>query len=357
MKILDKFILKKYLGSYVFVVAVLLTVVVIIQITEKNESIIEHQLTFKEVFFYMLDFIPYVANLITPITSFIAVVFMTSRMANHTEIIAILSSGISFRRLMFSYLIGALLISLLNLYLTMDVIPKANKRRIAFEVAYFEKPFYFNDRDIHIRVAPESYLYMQSFNNQSKIGYKFTLETIKNMKMTAKLEAERAQWKADNKSWELRQWQLRKFDGFKEEYTRGDKLDTVINLTPRDFADNFHLYETLTQKELNAHIRLLKLRGADNVVFYETEKYMRMISPFTVLILTFIGLIVSSRKSRGGTGFQIALGFLIAFVYILFFWFSKSFAEAGGMHPSIAIWIPNIIFIFVGIILYKFLPR
>ena len=198
---------------------------------------------------------------------------------------------------------------------------------------------------------------MQSFNNQSRTGYKFTLETIRDNKLFAKLSAERAQWKDDTKSWELRQWELWKFNGQDEKFSKGDKMDTTINLTPKDFDNNWRLYETLTEKELNAHIKLLKLRGSDNVVMYETEKYMRIISPFSVILLTFIGLIVSARKSRGGTGFQIALGFLIAFIYILFFWFSKSFAEAGGMHPYIAIWIPNIIFIFVGIILYKFIPR
>ncbi len=357
MKILDKYILKKFLGSYLFVVSVLVTVVCIIQITEKNENIIKNQLDFKQVMLYMLVFIPYIANFITPITAFIAVVFMTSRMASHTEIIAILSSGISFRRLLFSYMIGAFIIAFLNLYLTMNVIPRANKIRIPFEIQYFEKPYYFNDRDIHIRVAPDSYLYMQSFNNQSKIGYRFTLETIKNNRLYAKLSAERAQWKDDTKSWELRQWDLRKFDGFKEEYKKGEKMDTVINLTPNDFSNHWRQFETLTEKELDQYIRLLKSRGADNVVVYETEKYMRIISPFTVILLTFIGLTVSSKKSRGGTGFQIALGFLIAFIYILFFWFSKSFAEAGGMPPAIAIWIPNIIFTFVGLILYKFIPR
>jgi lipopolysaccharide export system permease protein len=357
IKIIDKFIIRKFVGSYVFVAAILVTVVIIIQITEKNEYIIQHQLSFKEVFLYMLDFIPYIANLITPITVFIAVVFITAKMASHTEIIAILSSGISFRRLMLSYLYGAVIIAMVNFYLTTQVIPKANKRRIAFEMQYFEKPFYFNDRDIHIRVAPESYLYMETFNNQSKVGYKLTLETIHDQQLFAKLSAQRAQWKDETNSWELRQWELRKFDGFNEKFTRGDKLDTVINLTPRDFDNQWRLFETLTQKELNEHIALLKSRGSDNVIVYETEKYIRLISPFTVILLTFIGLIVSARKSRGGTGFQIALGFLIAFIYILFFWFSKTFAEAGGIQPSVAIWIPNIIFIFVGIILYKFIPR
>ena len=357
MKIIDKFIIKKFLGSYVFVVAVLVTVVSIIQITEKNDYIIQHQLSTREVAVYMLEFIPYVANLISPITVFIAVVFMTAKMASHTEIIAILSSGISFNRLLLSYMTGAVIIALLNLYLTLDVIPRANKPRIAFEIQYFEKPYYFNDRDIHMRVAPDTYFYMETFNNQSKIGYKVTLETIHDYRMKAKLSAQRVMWIDEKKSWEFRQWHLRSFDGFKETYREGDKLDTVLNLTPKDFDNQFRLFETLTQKELNEHIRLLKSRGSENVVVYETEKYMRLISPFSAILLTFIGLIVSARKSRGGTGFQIALGFLIAFIYILFFWFSKSFAENGGMQPSIAVWIPNFIFIAVGMVLYRFIPR
>jgi lipopolysaccharide export system permease protein len=332
-------------------------VVIIIQIVEKNEHIIRNQLSFLEVGRYMLDFIPYVGNLITPITVFIAVVYITAKMASHTEVIALLSSGVSFRRLMLSYLYGAIIIALLNFFLTTQVIPKANKRRVAFEMAYFEKPFYFNDRDIHIRIAPDSYLYMETFNIQSKVGFKFTLETIRNQQLYARLFAQRAQWEEETGSWELRQWELRNFDGFRESYTRGDKMDTAINLTPKDFDNQFHFFETLTQKELRDHIALLKSRGSDNVIVYETEKYIRLISPVTVILLTFIGLIVSARKSRGGTGFQIALGFLIAFIYILFFWFSKSFAEAGGLQPSVAIWIPNIIFIFVGVILYKFIPR
>jgi lipopolysaccharide export system permease protein len=357
MKVIDKFIVRKYLGSYVFVALILVLVVIIIQITEKNEQIIQHRLSFKEIFLYMLDFIPYIANLITPITAFIAVVFVTAKMASHTEIIAILSSGISFRRLMISYMYGGIIIAALNFYLTMDVIPKANKRRIAFEMQYFEKPFYFNERDIHIRITPECYLYMETFNNQSKVGFKLTLETIKDQKLLSRLSAQRAQWNDETGTWELRNWELREFDGFEEKYRKGDKIDTLINITPKDFDNQFRLFETLTQKELNDHINLLKSRGSEEVIVYETEKYMRLISPFTVILLTFIGLIVSARKSRGGTGFQIALGFLIAFVYILFFWFSKTFAEAGGLHPSIAIWIPNVIFICIGIVLYKFIPR
>lgn len=356
-KIVDKFIVTKFLTAYVFVMAILLTVIGVIQITEKNEKIIENNLSFKEVALYMLNFFPYVGNMITPITTFIAVVYITSKMASHSEIIALLSNGISFRRLMRSYLYGAFVIAVVNFVFTGWIIPNSNKKRIAFELQYFEKPYHFSDRDIHIKVAPDSYFYLESYNNQSKVGYKFTLETIEDHKLLAKLSAQRIEWKEETRSWELRRWELHKFEGFREEYKSGETLDTVINITPKDFDNDWRLFETLTINELNQHIALLKSRGADNVIVYEVEKYMRFTSPFTVLLLTYIGLFVSARKARGGTGFQIALGFLLSFIYILFFWFSKTFAEAGGIHPALAMWIPNIIFSAVGFMLYKNVPR
>lgn len=356
-RIVDKFIVKKFLSAYFFVVSILLSVIGIIQITEKNEKIIKHNLSFTDMAKYMLDFFPYVGNMITPITTFIAVVFVTAKMAGHSEIIALLSSGISFRRLMLSYLMGAILIALLNFYLTGWLIPDSNKDRIAFEIQYFENPYHFSDRDIHIKVGPESYFYLESYNNQSKIGYKFTLETIYDHQLHDKLSSQRIEWKEETQSWELMTWERRTFDGINEEYSKGKFLDTLLNITPRDFENDWRLFETLTLNELNDHIRLLKSRGADDVIIYEVEKYTRYASPFTVILLTFIGLFVSARKARGGTGFQIALGFLISFIYILFFWFSKTLAEAGGMHPAFAIWVPNIIFSAIGFLIYKTVPR
>lgn len=356
-RIVDKFIVKKFISAYFFVVTILLAVIGVIQITEKNDDIIKHNLSFLEVAEYMLDFFPYVGNMITPITTFIAVVFITAKMAGHSEIIALLSSGISFRRLMYSYLIGALFIALLNFYLTGWLIPDSNKDRIAFEIQYFEKPYHFSDRDVHIKVGPNTYFYLESYNNQNKTGYKFTLETIKDHQLLEKLSSQRIEWKEETQSWELNTWEKRTFEGFNESYTKGKFLDTVLNITPKDFENSWRLFETLTINELNEHISLLKSRGADDVIIYEVEKYTRYASPFTVILLTFIGLFVSARKARGGTGFQIALGFLISFIYILFFWFSKTLAEAGGMHPALAIWIPNIIFTFIGFIIYKTVPR
>jgi lipopolysaccharide export system permease protein len=357
MKILDWYILKKFLSSFLFVVMIIIAVVMVIDITEKNEYFIRNNLSAMEILGYYGDYIPYVVNFITPITIFIATVFVTARLAGHTEIIAILSGGISFKRLMVPYMIGATLIASASFYLNGWVIPNANKSRIAFELAYLKKPFYFDERNIHMKVDHHSYVYMESYNNISNTGYKFTLETIKDNILQEKLYSRTINWDTAQRQWVLSDWNLRKFDGFKEVVKYGEKKDTVIHMHPNDFTSTHGLHETLTNRELEDFIQMLKDRGADNVAVYEIEKYIRYMSPFTALILTFIGLIVSARKTRGGTGFQIALGFTIAFVFIICFIMARSMAQVGSIPPSMGVWIPNIIFSIVGLIMYKTVPR
>ncbi|WP_017732595.1 LptF/LptG family permease [Nafulsella turpanensis] len=357
MKILDRYILKKFLTAFFFVVLILVTIICVIDITEKNDNFIQHDLSLSQVLGYYLDFIPYIANFITPITVFIATVFVTSKMAGHTEIIAILSSGVSFRRMMVPYMMGATIIAILSFFLTGYVLPNANKDRIAFEIAYVKKPFRFTDRNIHIKVAPKSYAYLESYNNDSEVGYRFSLETIDENELKAKLTARRLEWDSASSKWTLRDWELRKIKGMEEQVSRGATMDTLISLKPSDFSSTYQLQETFTLPELNNYIAELKERGADNIIIYEIEKYIRYMSPFAALILTFIGLIMSSRKSRGGSGLMIAMGFGIAFVYILFFVLAKSIAEAKALSPVIAVWVPNIVFSIVGLILYRTVPR
>jgi lipopolysaccharide export system permease protein len=356
-RILDRYILKKFLSSFVFVVCIIVSVVCIIDLTEKNEKFIKNGLGGQDILLYYLDFFPYVANLITPITVFIATVFITAKMASHTEIIAMLSSGLSFKRLMWPYMMGAMIVAGVSFFFTGWIIPNSNKDRVAFEVQYLEKDFVFNERNIHIKIAPEVYLYMQSYQNAINVGHKFTLERISDNQVLEKLSAAQIIWVDDKESWRLKNWQLRKFEGFREEIETGPDMDTVLAITPKDFSNTYRLYETFTLPELNSYISELRERGADDIEAYLIEKYIRFTSPFTVIILTFIGLIVSARKTRGGAGFQIALGFLIAFIFIIFFIFSRSIAEAGTMDPFLAVWIPNVIFSLVGILLYKTLPR
>lgn len=357
MRIIDRYILKKFLSTFLFVVFLLVSVVTVIDFTEKNDDFLKHKLTTVEVIAYYIDFLPYVASLITPITVFIAVVFVTSKMAGQTEIIAILSSGVSFRRMLLPYFIGAFLIAGISFFLNGWVIPNANKDRIAFELKYVKSPFYNDEKNIHIKVAPELYAYMERYNNHSNVGYRFTLEKIKGNEMQEKLSAPRIEWDSTASKWKLKNWELHKFDGLQESITKGNEMDTTLNIHPKDFSSTYGLYETLTLTELDEHIELLRERGGNDVSLYKVEKYIRYMSPFTAIILTFIGVIMSARKSRGGSGFQIALGFAIAFLFIIFFIFARSIAEANSMDPMLAVWMPNIIFSIVGIVLYNTVPR
>lgn len=357
MKIIDRFILKKFLSSFVFVVLILVAIICVIDITEKNDDFIKNELEFRQIAGYYLDFMPFVANLLTPITVFIATVFVTAKLAGHTEIIAILSSGISFKRMMLPYFIGACIIAAVSFYLTGWVIPDSNKSRVAFEVEFIKKPFNYSERDIHIKIAPESYLYMENYNNHANVGYKLTLETIRGTELINKLSAKRMEWQDSTQNWKIRNWTLREFNGFEETVQNGVEMDTTLRIRPKDFASTYRLEESLTIPELNEYIAELRNRGADDTEIYLIEKYVRYTSPFSVLILTFIGLIVSARKSRGGTGFQIALGFFIAFIFILFFIMSKSVAQSGAIPPEYAVWLPNIVFSIVGMVMYKTVPR
>jgi lipopolysaccharide export system permease protein len=357
MKILDVYIIRKFLGTFLFVVILLVSVVSVIDFTEKNDDFLEHQLTTMQILAYYVDFIPYVASLITPITVFIAVVFVTSKLAGNTEIIAILSSGVSFRRLMVPYMIGALFIAGLSFLLNGWVIPNANKDRIAFEIKYVKSPFYYDERNIHLKIAPDAYAYMESYNNNADVGYRFTLEKIQGNQMLAKLSARRIEWDSTASKWKLKNWTLHTFDGMNESFESGTEMDTTLNIHPKDFGSTYGLYETLTLTELDRHVKVLQERGANDIPLYLVEKYIRYMSPFTAIILTFIGVIMSARKSRGGSGFQIALGFAIAFLFIIFFIFARSIAEANTMNPMVAVWIPNIFFTMVGLALYRFIPR
>ena len=359
MFILDRYILKKFLSTYVFVVAILVSIVLIITFSERNESFIRNEVPSIEILFYFLNYAPYLANLITPLTVFIAAVFVTSKMAGHTEIIAILAGGVSFPRLMRPYLIGAIIIAIVSFLLTGWVIPNANKSRIAFEQKYFDKTFNFNERDIHFKVSPTSYVYMASYNSFKDEGHRFTLEEIVDQKILYKFSARQIRWDSTRAGWKAIDWNLREFGEFSEDYEYQNVQDTLLklNMTPSDFGNNKHLEQTLTLNELNDYIDNLELKGADNIPIYRIEKYVRYMSPFSALVLTFIGLIVSSRKTRGGVGFQIAMGFLIAFIFIILFVASKSMAETGSMNPKLAVWLPNIIFSFVAMAMYKIVPK
>ncbi len=357
MKILDRYILKKLLSTFFFVVLILVFVIIVIDFTEKNDKFIKNDLGAEEILNFYINFIPYIASLLTPITSFIAVVFVTANMAVRTEIIAILASGTSFRRMMIPYGMFAVIVGIMSFFLNGWIIPTANKERVAFEVAYLKGPYYFSERNIHFKVGENDYLYMERYSNQNDIGYRVTLETFEGTELKQKMYATQMAWDSTQNKWRLKGWNRRVLQEGRETFETGFEMDTTIAIWPSDFENSYKLQETFTLPELNNYIELQQSRGADDTLKYIVERYVRYTQPFTVIILTFIGLIVSARKARGGAGFQIALGFLIAFVFIIFFIMARVTAEAGSMDPLLAIWIPNIIFSFVGLVMYYTIPR
>lgn len=332
-------------------------IIVVIDITEKIEKFSKAELNFVQIAGFYMDYIPWLANTITPITVFIATVFVTAKLASHTEIIAMLSNGMSFRRMLLPYMIGASLIAVLTFYSTGWVIPDSTKSRVEFEVKYLKNQHYFSERDNHFQEGPNVFIYIKSYTNSTNTGYNFTLEKFEENRMIEKLSANSIKWNNEQSAWTLTDWQRRIFDERGERIMKGNKMDTVLRIHPKDFASDFRLNEALTIPELGAKINDLKTRGLDGYQVYQIEKYIRITYPFSILILTFIGVIVSARKSRGGTGFQIALGFTISFVFIIFFMMSKSMAEGGSVEPLLAVWLPNITFSLIGLMLYKTVPR
>ncbi len=365
MKILDKYIIKKVLYTFFFVVLIIVAIVTVIDLAEKMDKFARNNLDAQSILGYYRDFLPWIIGLVSPIMVFIAVVFVTSQMAARTEIIAILSGGVSFRRLLLPYFLASLVIAVFNFVLNGWVIPQSNRSRLAFEMQYFNKTYYFDQRNVHMQIEPNVYFYLQNYNINTNTGYQFTLERFEDNRLVDKLTADNITWDTTKNKWTMRFWKRKAVDsifnvGLKKKIEPDrvmEQLDTALAVTPADFENADRKYDGMTINELTEHINKLKFRGAAGVEAYEVERHIRFSSPFTIFVLVFMGVIVSSRKSRGGTGFQIALGFLLSFIFILFFMMSRTFAEAGSLSPLIAAWLPNITFTLISLGMYKYVPR
>lgn len=333
----------------------LMLVITVIDITEKLDDFLKHDNLTAWIIFteYYLAYIPYMANMLSPITIFIATIFVTANLAAKTEIVAILCSGVSYVRFLRPYFVGSILIAGLIFYLTAYLIPNGNKQRLNFERMYIKEEHYFVGRNVHIKTSPTTYVYLDSYNSQLDAGYQFSMETVENRNLTSKIKSSRIVWDSTKSKWRLEDYFIRKFVNGKEFIEYGATLDSTIAISPSEFKDNSLLYESFTLPELNEQIQLLKSRGSEQVAVYEAEKYQRLTYPFSIVILTLIGVIVSSKKSREGAGLTIAFGFLLAFVYIIFVITSRSTANVGGIGPLVAAWIPNILFIGIGMYMYK----
>ncbi|MEL6539263.1 MAG: LptF/LptG family permease [Bacteroidota bacterium] len=357
MKILDRYILKKFFLTFIFLISILVVVITLIDYLEKSGYYIRYNVSHREIITYYYAFVPFVLNFLTPITVFITTVFVTSRLSQHTEIIAMLSSGISFARILRPYLGGAMAIALCSFYLTGWQIAKTNALRVDFETKYIDHSLRNTSKHLHIRIDPETYLYVQRYYTYDNAGTNVTLETIRDHRLIRKISSQRIYWLPDQGIWQLQDWVSRELDGLTEKIAHGAILDQTFDLHPNDFAINPKLHEALTLPELSTHIKSLKEKGADNVHLFVIEKYVRYMSPFAAIILTVLGMLVSAHKARGGTGLQIILGFILALTYIALFLFAKGVAEAKGSYLLLTIWTPNVIFSLLGIALYRLIPK
>jgi lipopolysaccharide export system permease protein len=278
-------------------------------------------------------------------------------MAANSEFIAMLSGGISYARILVPYVACAILIAALSLGLNLYVIPKSNVVRTAFEEKYV-KSKNLKFRNVHYQIAPGQFVYVQSFSAYNNTAYKFTLESIEDNKLVSKLTAESAVWDSTMDGWHLRRYFIRDYTKGLEDHVRcGEAMDTVIALKLSDFYRNQKTVETLQQKDLNALIATQKMRGDTNVMYAQIEKNRRMTLPFSAFILTIMAVALTSKKKRGGIGFNLALGIGLAFLYILFLKFSEMFVFTGTLSAGLALWLPNIVYTIIAVVLYKLAPK
>lgn len=360
LKIIDKYIIRKFLGTFFFCLVLIMTIAVVFDLAEKIDNFMEKSAPWKAVVFdYYFNFIPYFATLFAPLFVFIAVIFFTSRMAVNTEIVAILNSGMSFRRMMWPYFLSSLVIAIFIFYLTNFVIPRTTLERMDFEDKYYRPQWRkVNVENIHRQVYKNIYVYMESYSPIYLRGRNFTIEKFnEDGKLVSKLSSPSVLWDSASSKWIATNYTLREISGNEEIVTRGIKTDTTLTINPDDFSRDPGFVGTMTYRELHDYIDLLKLQGSDELKVFLIEKHRRYAHPFAVFILTLIGVSLSSKKIRGGIGMSIGIGLALSFSYILFLQFASQFSIKGNLDPMLAMWIPNLLYIVIAMILYKMAPK
>lgn len=355
-KTIDFYITRKYLGTFFYAIGMILSIAIVFDISENLDEFISKEIPTKVIVLdYYLNFIPYFGNLFSPLFTFIAVIYFTSKMAFNTEIIAILSSGVSYARLMRPYLVSAAVIALMSFMLGNFIIPPANKTMNDFRTKYIDSRATGTERNIHRQIEPGVYIYMQSFSNNN-VGYRFTLERFEGSVLREKLTAQNIRWDDTNQKWIINSYWKRTIFEDHEVLDQGYRLDTTLNMVPTDFIISNNEMETYKTPDLINEIDLMKMRGV-NFVEWEIEKHKRIANPFSTFILTIIGVSLASRKIKGGLGFHLGLGLLLAFSYILFMQISTVFAISGSTIPMVAVWLPNLVYTVVAIFLYRWAAR
>jgi lipopolysaccharide export system permease protein len=358
-KKIDLYIMRKFISTFFVALILIIGIVIIFDISERIDDFVAKEAPLKAIVFdYYVNFVPYFMNMFSPLFVFITVIFFTSKMAADSEIIAILSCGISFHRMMVPYMVSAALIAAFSLCLNLFVIPDSNKTRVAFENQYFKDKTKSVGRNVHYQIAPGEFVYAESFSSWNNTAYRFTLEKIEDNKLVSKISAETAVYDTTRQSWRLKKYFIREYnEDLTDKIRSGKQMDTIIPLSVKDFYFNEKTVQTMDYYELDEMIRVQKMRGDANVKMALIEKNTRFAIPFSAFILTIMGVALSSKKRRGGIGWNIGIGIALAFTYILFLKFSEMFVHTDTLSPAVALWLPNIVFAVIAGFLYRIAPK
>lgn len=357
LKRIDWYIIKQFLGTYIFAIVLIIAISVVFDINEKIDKFLNPDVPLKAIIFeYYWNFIPYFVNLFSPLFTFIAVIFFTSRLADRSEIIAMLASGMSFRRLMLPYALSAGVIALGTFILNAFIIPPANATRIDFQNKYIKNKKTVYVRSAQLEIEPGVIAYFDRYDANAGMGYRFSLEHFEDKKLVSRLTANSIKYDSLYQ-WTVMDYMIRDLDGMKEHITTGNRLDTTLTIVPSDFLISTNDCETMTSSELSTFIDRQKKRGIGNIQTFQIEYHKRYAAIMAAFILTAIGVSLSSRKIKGGMGINIGIGLALSFSYILFTTVTSTFAINGTLSPGLAAWIPNILYIFIGIYLYRKAPR
>jgi lipopolysaccharide export system permease protein len=359
LKKLDWYIIKKFLTTFFISILFLSVIVIIFDVSEKIDDFVRREAPLHAIVFdYYLNWIPYFMNMYAPMFVFLTVIFFTSKMTGDSEVIAILSSGISFHRMVVPYIVSSVVIAMLSLGLSLWVIPHANGTRVDFEQKYIPRTRVKIGHDLHYKLEDDRYVYLESFSAYNNTAYNFTLEDLSGGHLKSKITAESAQYDTLTGKWKLRNYFIREYgEGMTDHIRSGRQMDTVLSLTREDFFRNKFTIQRLNEPELEALIATQKERGDASVKHALIEKNQRLSLPISAIILTIIGVSLSTKKRRGGMGLNLAAGTALGFSYILFMQFSEMFVATDTLPASIAIWLPNILYAIIAAVLYIKAPK
>jgi len=355
LKRLDRYIIQRFMVTFIVALGLFTLIIIIFDVSEKLDDFVEKQAPIKDIIFkYYLNFIPFILNLFSPFFVFLTVIFFTSKLAEKSEIVAMLASGVTYNRFLRPYIIVSLVFGAFSFLLNAWIIPRSDKIRVVFENRYIRNLDNDFKENIIRQIKPGVVMSLGSFNRMDSTGYNLNIEWIDQGKVVKKLYAERINWSPKKKKWRIFNYRYRNiYNNGTEKLRFGEYQDTMIPFNPTDFFRRDDDVQSFNMKELDTYIELEKMRGTGRAFFYITEKYRRYSAPFSLFLLTFIGVCVSSSKKRGGIGVNLAVGLFISFAYLFIIQWFISYGSNGSMPPALAVWLPNIMFIPIALYFYR----